>query len=77
MFPSNPFSMVVWIVLIACAFSLAKHYIDARQHKPVETDSDHNAEIRDIISRLEHRIVVLERIVTDSGYDLKREIDNL
>ena len=77
MFPSNPFSMVVWIVLIACAFSLAKHYIDARQTRPAEADADINAEIRDIVGRLEHRIVVLERIVTDSGYDLKREIDNL
>ena len=34
-------------------------------------------ETRDTIAQLEHRVQVLERIVTDSGNDLKREIDRL
>ncbi len=75
---SSPFSMVVAIVFIACFFSLATRYVDARS-KVSEDDGDRGAsdETLELISRLEHRIQVLERIVTDSGTNLKREIDRL
>ncbi|MEL7296028.1 MAG: hypothetical protein AAGJ86_00125 [Pseudomonadota bacterium] len=78
MFPSNPFSMVVAIVFIGCIYSIVTHYIDSRaKSREAGADSAGNDEVIRIIESLEHRIVVLERIVTDSGYSLKREIDNL
>lgn len=75
---NSPFSMVVAIVFLGCLFSLIKHWIDSRQgatEKHAQAAS--NVEMQQIIDRLEHRIQVLERIVTDSGYDLKSEIDRL
>lgn len=73
----QPFSMVVWIVAIGCAFSLAKHWIDSRSLKKDQRDRGASDETLELIGRLEHRIEVLERIVTDSGSRLRREIDDL
>ncbi|MEM9173223.1 MAG: hypothetical protein AAGA84_11010 [Pseudomonadota bacterium] len=74
---TSPFTMVVWIVAIACGFSLAKHWIDSRANRPSGDDRGTSDETLELISRLEHRIEVLERIVTDSGNSLRREIDRL
>ena len=58
---NSPFSMVVAIVFIGRA----------------DKDTGASDETLELIGRLEHRIEVLERIVTDEGNNLKREIDRL
>ena len=73
----SPFAMVVAIVFIGCVYSLLRHYIDSRAARAPEQDNAASEETLALISRLEHRIEVLERIVTDSGTNLKREIDRL
>jgi site-specific recombinase len=66
--------MVVAIVFIACFFGFLKTYMDSRKHG---TDSDELAETNERLAQMEDRIRVLEKIVTDSGSSLRREIDNL
>ena len=74
---NTPFSMVVAIVFIACFTGLARHWIDSRNRYAAERDNTLDDGVQDRVGRLEHRIEVLEAIVTDRGYDLKREIDRL
>ncbi len=74
---NSPFSMVVGIVLISCVYSLVQTYLKSRQSAPAEAGSAASDETLELIAKLEHRVQVLERIVTDSGTDLKREIDRL
>lgn len=73
----NPFSMVVAIVLIGCLYSLGESYLKTRRREADTAAQGMDDETRTTISQLEHRVQVLERIVTDSGNDLKREIDRL
>lgn len=73
---NSPFSMVVAIVFIAGLFGLIRHYIDSRAAQP-NVGNGPDDETRQIILKLEHRVQVLERIVTDGGYNLKKEIDSL
>ncbi|MFK8052602.1 MAG: hypothetical protein AB8F65_06480 [Woeseiaceae bacterium] len=73
-----PFSMIVLVVLIGCATGVIKHYLDLKAQQPMgSSGGETDPEVREIIGRLEHRVQVLERIVTDGGYSLKKEIDNL
>lgn len=72
-----PFNMIVAIVFIGCVYSLIKHYIDTRSARASTEQTGASKETLELIARLEHRIEVLERIVTDSGSNLKREIDRL
>ena len=74
---NSPFSMVVAIVLIGCIYSLVDNYLKRRGHDRDAPAPGPDAETLEIIERLEHRVTVLERIVTDSGYNLKREIDEM
>ena len=71
---NSPFSMVVAIVFIACFFGFLKSYLDSRKQ---EVDTDELAETNERLARMEDRIRVLEKIVTDSGSSLRREIDSL
>lgn len=73
----NPFSMVVAIVLIGCLYSLGETWLKTRRSEAEASAKGMDDETRDTIAQLEHRVQVLERIVTDSGNDLKREIDRL
>ncbi len=71
----NPFSMVVAIVLIGCLYSLGETWLKTRRSEADAAAKGMDDETRDTIAQLEHRVPVLERSVTDSGNDLKREID--
>jgi type II secretory pathway component PulJ len=66
------FEMVVIIVFLSFAASMysswLKHKRKEQQRSPAEQDR---------IARLEERVRVLERIVTDSGYDLRRQFRDL
>ena len=66
---------VVTIVAIACATGLIRDYLKTRRKELEQNGSVREYETR--IETLEERIRVLERIVTEKDYDLKREISEL
>ena len=70
------FEMVLGIVLIGCIASIFKHYFETKQER---LRAEANVESIDMarLEQLEERVRVLESIVTDKSYSLKREIENL
>ena len=66
---------VVLIVLIGCATSLISEYMKMKK-KQIEQSANID-DYESQISALEERVRVLERIVTEKKYDLKREISEL
>ena len=73
---NNSFFLVVCIVAIVFTASTIKTYIKSREAKSDEDSSELNETLAKI-DLLEERIRVLERIVTEKKYDLKREINSL
>ncbi|HET7268221.1 MAG TPA: hypothetical protein VFJ15_08940 [Oleiagrimonas sp.] len=63
---------VLCIIIIVSGVGLAKHYLRSQEQKPRE-----DPEQRNRLDALENRVQTLERIVTDRGYDLKREFEKL
>ncbi len=63
---------VLCIIVIIFGAGLIKHYLRMKTNQPQEDPAS-----RARIDALEHRVQTLERIVTDKGYDLKREFDKL
>lgn len=72
---NNSFIFVLLIIAIVMTSQVAKAYIKQRGKKP-EVDRELEETLAKI-DILEERIQVLERIITESKYDLKKEIDNL
>jgi len=72
---NNAFTFVVAIIAIVMVARVAEAWIRQRRQDNV---ADGKAEdMIATIEQLEERIRVLERIVTEKHYDLKREIDRL
>lgn len=71
----NTLFFVVCIVAIVVAGDTLQKYMKLKQSK--QPDSEGVDETLAEIERLEERIRVLEKIVTENKYDLKREIDAL
>ena len=71
----NTFIFIVAIVAIVCTADTIQKIYKARVAKE-ESDVD-NDEAMAKLDRLEERIKVLERIVTEDKYDLRREINSL
>ncbi len=69
------FTMVTVIVVASLVAGLSREWIKARKVKPVDLSPMENRIGK--LESLEERIKVLEAIVTDGGYDLKKEIDGL
>lgn len=69
------FFYVVLIVAIVFAADTYQKYLKMKNEK-TEQDPDLEASLAKI-EKLEERIKVLERIVTENKFDLGREIDNL
>ena len=67
---NNTFTFVLSIIFIVLAFQLARTWLESRNNKELQ-------ETLAKIDLLEERIRVLERIVTENRYDLKKEIDSL
>lgn len=66
---------VLLIVFIGCATALISRYLRVR-----EANEEQNTGLDETVAQLEaleERIRVLERIVTEKKFDLKREIDRL
>ena len=72
--PMAPFLMVVGIVWIRTRASLEEKRIAAGANRPDDGASKQRDERVDL---LEERVRVLERIVTDGGYDLASKIEAL
>ncbi len=86
-------SFVVLLVAISTVGWLVNNWIRAKHGYSLEnewggmtdpTDSDEtkrlreqNQQLRDVMERMEDRMVVLERIVTDKGYTVAEEIEAL
>ena len=67
--------MIVFIVGIVMCAKVMQTYLKRRDVKP-----DTDEELEDTLAKietLEERIQVLERIITESRFDLKKEIDSL
>jgi len=71
----NSMFFVVCIVAIACTASVLREYFKTRASKDeTSVDADETLAQMEVY---EERIRVLERIVTEKKFDLRKEIDKL
>ncbi len=73
---NNPFYMVVWIVAIVMIASVIEKYLKLKA-KSNDNNASLNEETAARIEELEERVQVLERIVTENKFDLKKQINDL
>ncbi|HWM28978.1 MAG TPA: hypothetical protein VNQ14_11010 [Woeseiaceae bacterium] len=72
----NVFTFVFLTVTVVLVAQLIKSYLENRNKRNAASEeADDDTLFK--IDRLEERIEVLERIVTENRYDLKKQIDNL
>ena len=69
------FEMIVIIVIASLLVNLAREWLKTRERP--EVDFSPTEARLEKVEALEERVRVLEAIVTDKGYDLKKEIENL
>ena len=70
-----PFEFALAMVALIMVFKLVRLAI---VHKnPPRRDDPVNAELLERLNQVEERVRVLERIVTDERYDLKRQFEDL
>lgn len=72
---SGTFVFIICIVAIVMCANIIQTIIKQKHSAP-----DNHAELEETMSKidsLEERIKVLERIITESRFDLKKEIDSL
>jgi hypothetical protein len=70
----NVFEMVVIIVALVTIGKFLQVAVEKRHRRP-EHEADPSRDDR--LASLEERVKVLESIVTDSGYDLRRQFRDL
>lgn len=73
---NSPFTMVFFIVVVVILADLVKSWIK-RDGKKDGAEREVVEESMSRLDLLEERIQVLERIVTENRYDLKKQIDSL
>lgn len=79
----NPFEMVVIIVVVGCIAGVINNFVKAsmqrREDDKAAGTTREADELREVILKLEDRIRVLERIVTDTGGrdELRRQFRDL
>lgn len=67
------FTMVTWIVVVGCLTGVISDYLKTRRLEARQNTAGGSEELE----ALKERVRVLERIVTDERYDLRREIKEL
>ncbi len=68
----------VWIVAIIMAAVVLMRWLDGRRQLRLRTTVDEQLKRQqETIAQLRQRIEVLEALVTDKSFQLRREIDNL
>jgi hypothetical protein len=73
----NVFSFVIALVTVVLCARLIQVYIETRNNR---RQSAGDIDIEQTVARieaLEERVRVLERIITESRFDLEKEIDSL
>lgn len=70
------FEMVTVIVVIGCLTGVINNIIKSRQRNAL-VKNDELDKALERINNLEERIRVLETVVTDDRYELKRQLDAL
>lgn len=68
----HSYLFVLGILIIVFGARIVRDHLRMQRVQPRE-----NPHYQARIDALEHRVQTLERIVTDQGYDLKREFDKL
>ena len=72
---NNTFVFVIIIVAMAMCANVIQTWLKQKKRTP-----ENNQELEDTlgkIDQLEERIQVLERIITENRFDLRKEIDSL
>ena len=78
----NPFEFVLAIIILVFAFSIIRHKLGIQdRHGPAMPfggpDDRETERLKEQVQRLQERIRVLERIVTDSGIQTAAQIEAL
>jgi hypothetical protein len=78
----NPFEFVIALFVIVFAFTLIRHKMgipvrSMREMRDGVRDDPENERLRGQVHKLQERINVLERIVTDRGADTAAQIEAL
>ncbi len=68
---------IVLVVLIACITGVAMHYISEKNKAADGATSEGSDDLLAQLDAIEERVRVLERIITENKFDLKREIERL
>lgn len=71
----NPFELALGIVLIVFVFRLLDNHF--KRNAEAKKSDPEEADLMVRVDAMEERIRVLEKIVTDDRYDLKREFKDL
>lgn len=71
----NVFTFIFLVVTVTLVARLVQVYLEQRHHR--NDDSENAEQTLAKIDVLEERIQVLERIVTENRFDLKKQIDGL
>jgi hypothetical protein len=69
------FTFIFLVVLVGCSIPLFKIWIEGRHHR-AGTDAEADA-LRHEIAGLRERVEVLEKIVTDKSYEVRRQFAEL
>ncbi|HVT36696.1 MAG TPA: hypothetical protein VHE37_13990 [Nevskiaceae bacterium] len=69
----NVFEMVALIVLVSAIAAVAKAWIKSQHAVPAQPSPEQERRM----AQLEQRVQALEAVVTDHGYDLRKEFSKL
>lgn len=68
------FTFIFLVVVVSCSIPLLKVWMEGRNKQMGNVASD---SVRKELAALRERVEVLEKIVTDKSYEVRREIDAL
>jgi hypothetical protein len=73
----HPFEFALALVALVLIFKLIRLALVHKSTTTRRDDGTVNAELLERLTRVEERVRVLERIVTDERYDLKQQFKDL